>query len=145
MSSEIDNQELDDNELLGRAIFSSSSKGRPHDFIVRCKNNKTEISSEISVDFFKPYPECLVKLTYIQDQNAKKREPVNTRKFYGWAKLTVANATKDNRDIKLDPIPENKYHANIILPDNIDEDAKIEHANQLSNLSVWENRVDQKE
>ena len=139
---------IDDKESLGRAIFSSSSKGKPHDFIVRCKNNKAEISSEISVDIFKPYPKCLVELTCIQDENAKKRTPANAekpRKFYGWAKLTVANAKGDDRKIKLDPTPENKYHANIILPNNIDKDAKIEHANQLSNLSVWENRVDQKE
>ena len=76
------------------------------------------------------------KLTQIADSIAVQRG--SNRKFYGWAELSVANASIDAREVHATPAPENKWHADIVLPIAAKDDKKVRerHVNQLAHLST---------
>ena len=145
---------INDNDKLGRAIFS---RGQAQRAILENTDHKIFLVQKgeqfISIDrFFSSY---LEKLTEIQDKNAQKRSEIETQKwhkgelkqenqpkrrsFYGWASLAALDARQDNRQVQPDPIRENPYHANIILPEDT-HDEYILHAKALAAKSEWVER-----
>ena len=69
-------------------------------------------------------------MTQLGNRNAAKRDA--NRRFYGWAILTVRDASQNGRLVEADPTLDNDYHANIVLPvvfgsDLLDDDA-FQHA-----------------
>ena len=148
---------INDNDKLGRSSFSNRQAKRA---ILGNVDHKIFLDTKgkhiISVDrLFLSY---LKKLTEIQDKNAqersenelqrwekgelKQKDRPKQRSFYGWASLTVLDAQQDNRQVKSNPIPENPYHANIILPEDT-RDAHILHAKKLAAKSEWVERYKQ--
>ena len=124
---------IKDNALLGRAIFSSKQAKEPIKRTVFMEKNPGD---SISVDRFEFCPQK--ELVDIQDQNAKKRSTKNIqRSFYGWARLKVIDARKEQRKVESNPVPENPYHAEISLPEPHTKDHQIEHAHELAYYSKW--------
>ena len=76
------------------------------------------------------------KLTKIGDAMAKSRDA--GRSFYGWAEVSVTNASKESRVVRYTPQPANKWHADIVLPDIVSTDKKERerHAEQLADMSI---------
>ena len=128
---------IDDNDSLGRAIFSSNDTRKAKNSKIRHNvfmENKPEAT--ISVDRFDFCPQ--EELINIQDQNAKKRSTEGTRRsFYGWARLKAINARKEERKVESNTVPENPYHAEIILPEPHTKDHQIDHAHELAYYSNW--------
>ena len=135
-------EEINDNDLLGRACFSSKDGKK-----ARLNHIKHTIFLEkigellLSVDRF---DFCsFEELTDIQDKNAKARStPESKRSFYGWAQIRTLEACQSGRKVKSSPLPNNRYHADIILPEDTNEDDQVEHANKLADNAKWVTRAD---
>ncbi len=129
---------IEDDDLLGRAIFSSREAKRATVGKIRSSVFTEKLNKSLSVDRFNF---CSDKeLTNIQDKNAQVRstKEKTQRSFYGWASLKVFDARKENRKVQSTPIKENPYHADIILPEDIEtEDDQREHAINLAESSKW--------
>ncbi len=69
---------------------------------------------------------------------ARERREDREPKFYGWAELSVSAAREDGRQVRATPLPENIYHADILLPQECadDPDLRYEHLNLLAGHSV---------
>lgn len=129
-------ESIKDNDLLGRAIFSSRQGAKK-----RIKPNvfmEKDPSNPLSMDRF---GFCSKKeLIDIQDQNARKRSTQeNKRSFYGWAEIKAVDVRKRERKIESNPVPGNPYHATIILPTHTRDEQKA-HALNLATLSKWYSR-----
>ena len=135
-----------DEEKLGRSVFSSSAEKRARKgiiireiFLVRREDDC------VSVD----------RMGYTSDETmarlASVRGKERVRTFYGWAILT-AGAARSNSDqmeyrrtIEASPLPDNRYHANIVmnLP-SADEperrDIQKQHALALAKCAKWRPR-----
>ena len=132
---------INDDDLLGRAVFSSkpakkAAKGTVRDSVFL---EKPGIVS-LSVDRFGFCSEK--ELTSIQDKNAELRSQKEPKKrsFYGWVKIKAKMAGRSERKVQATPQEENPYHADIILPKGIDRDQQIAHARELaSNVDdvIW--------
>lgn len=74
-------------------------------------------------------------LTAVGEQNAKSRGP--GRSFYGWARLTAEEASRDGRKVEADPIPHtNPFHALIHLAsDTITDQDRKAVAIELARIS----------
>lgn len=125
-------EEITNDEFLGRAIFSSKKKINLHVFLEKPGQ------SSLSMDRF---GFCSIKdLTDIQDKNAEQRSKNESQKrsFYGWAKIQARKIRAEDRQLKFTPIEgSNPYHADIILPKNIDRDTEKMHAEELADNSEW--------
>ena len=127
---------IDDDEQLGRGMFSSRSARR-------CRNNRVPKNvfmeqvgvAEISVDRLSLAP--LAEAERISVEIAAGRG--QGRKFYGWAAIGVRRARASERKVEASPIPANPFHADIILPDRAmeDEEEQIRHAQELADNSSW--------
>lgn len=126
---------IKDNDLLGRAVFSSR------------RAERAELKGHIAHDIFLEKPGRPLsadrfgfcsekKLTDIQNQNAELR----SQKFYGWAKLQSLTARGSGRTVQATPIKTNPYHADIILPEGIERDEQIIHAKELASNSEWKSK-----
>ena len=120
---------------VGRAIFQSNhwkSICRGVASVAIFRDEKSPV--EISVFILSRVSDR--KLTQIADSIAVQRG--SNRKFYGWAELSVANASIDAREVHATPAPENKWHADIVLPIAAKDDKKVRerHVNQLAHLST---------
>jgi len=124
-------------EELGRRVYSSKSARRAersrvpfHEFL--------EIPGEVllSVDRLSIGPPNKVTGIAVQDGVARGKT------FYGWAVLTVEQATRDGREATASPLPNNPYHADIRLPSPADEDREVQkqHAQELADNSRWRSR-----
>ena len=129
--------EINDSDLLGRACFSSKQAKRArlnhiqHDLFLEKEGVRS-----LSVDRF-GFCSC-EKLTQLQDKNAESRsKPESKRSFYGWVQLNAQDAGKNGRKVKSTPLEDNPYHADIILPENIEKDDQKEHANELASYAKW--------
>lgn len=132
------NQVLDE-ERLGRGVFSSRqanramrSKAPYHVFLER------RGVVEISVDRLNLAPP--EKALEIANSNAVRRGAT----FYGWAAVKAKVAKERERQVRASPIPDNSFHADIILPDSVKEDRneQIIHAIELARNSKWCDRSD---
>ena len=109
-------------ENIGRQLFSSglfSSEKKKVKF--RAFYQKGE--SEISVDRLDHAPPGFLR--EFAERSAAKRKSVN--KFYGWAKLTVKQASKDGRWVEADPQDNNPFHAIIHLTAAETDDGNRRH------------------
>ena len=69
------------------------------------------------------------------DDIAKQRGA--NRSFYGWAEVSVACASEDGRTVLASPIPEDRWHADIVLPcEPNDTDEREWHAEELAANAV---------
>ena len=84
------------------------------------------------------------QMAEIGDCTAKIRgeKKGEVRNFYGWGELSVAEAEQMRRIVRLSPLPENSWHADIVLPesDANSAEARWEHAEELATLAVWRPR-----
>jgi len=135
MSEDI-GRDIKDDDLLGRAIFSSNRAKKAMKGNVDFRDFFKRGSNKISVDRFGFCSD--ETLTDIQDKNAvvRSKKDKKRRSFYGWLKMTVnvARGIKKTRMVKASPeVGKNPYHADIILPDNVrDDDERRQHAKELS-------------
>ena len=128
---------INDNDFLGRASYRSREEKKarsgyimPDIFLERKGNNL------LSVDRFDFCP--LEELTDIQDKNAKMRSTETVqRSFYGWAKITAEIARKNGRNVRSTFSKGNPYHADIVLPKDINRDDEEEHALELASNAEW--------
>ncbi len=122
---------------IGRAVFQSNDwkkvqKGKsctpPSIFL----DKKSQV--EISVFLLDFAPD--EKLTEIGDRIAQQRD--GSRTFYGWAELSVVDASEDGRKVYATPQPNNKWHADIVLPSSAETDKKERerHVNRLAKMAV---------
>lgn len=68
---------------------------------------------------------------------ASRQQPPNT--FCGWAVVTAEAVISAGCITEDSPLPNNRYHANIILPDSAmeNEDAQWEYATNLARGATW--------
>lgn len=81
-------------------------------------------------------------MTAIGDKIAAGRE--GRRTFYGWAVLSVDSAERMGRTVRVTPLADNPYHADIDL--HLSEgaeqrDDRIEHVKDLADRAQWKERV----
>ena len=123
---------INDNDELGRGSFSTKdvNKSGKIRYSLFFYKEKDTISVDRLFDF------CLEKLAAIQDGHAQERK----QKFYGWASIKALDAKKNRRKVQSSPIENNPYHANIILPKNIEDDDRRSFAKELAFYSKWVER-----
>ena len=129
---------IDLTDVLGRGVFDSrkAKRAAAGHIVYRIFQEKPEKDS-LSVD----------RLDYVSDDvmtDIQVRGSAS-RKFYGWAQLTVADASEEQREVRATPTSDNKYHADIIL--NLPEgeerkDTQKSHANDLATKATWRPRSD---
>ena len=134
--------DLADNNRLGRSIFSRrlSRRAENSNQIPRDVFLENEKAESISVDRMDSAP--LMEMALLAENRAKNRSP--SKKFYGWAIITVVCASKNGRTVKATPNSDNIYHADIFL--NISKsvvgkdrrDKQKQHAVQLAACSKWQ-------
>ena len=123
-------------EELGRSVFSSrqsrtaANTGVPfHVFLERTGER------EISVDrlTLAPLAEAVANATRVAEQ----RNP--PRNFYGWAVVRSEQVRAAGYEVNDSPLPDNRYHADIILPDDAMEnaDAQRQYAIKLAGMARW--------
>ena len=79
----------------------------------------------------------------IGDRDAAERgaKDGTTRTFYGWGELSVQDAAEDGRKVIASPLPENPWHADIILPAaDVGDKARRRHAENLAARAIWRPR-----
>ncbi len=124
---------------MGRAIFGSNhwkqmQKGHKAPSIFRIKDDSIEISV-----FLLGFTSNEM-LTNIGDAMAKNRGA--GRSFYGWAEVSVVNASENGREVHYTPQPGNKWHADIVLPViiNADKRKREQHFGQLARAAIPRSR-----
>ena len=122
---------------VGRAIFQSGDwkkmqKGAGNTPVSIFLDKK----SPLAISVFLLDLTSDAELTKIGDNMASQR--AGKRTFYGWAELSVADASKDGRRVHATPQPENKWHADIVLPSTAETDKqeRERHAQQLAKMAV---------
>ena len=136
MNPEIVLNNIDPDEDLGRGVFSSNHAKRArrsrithHVFLEREGENK------ISVDRLSIAPSDTALVL------AEKTAVSRNASFYGWATLVANKAETNGRKVVSSPMPkqDNPYHADIILPDSVEEDREEQkrHAQELADYSSW--------
>lgn len=131
---------IEDSDSLGRAVFSSGDAKDARKGKIRHKifleNEEVDC---LSVDRLAHAPD--EEMAEIGDRNARRRGP--TRSFYGWATVTVADASEDGRSVRATPWLDNPYHADIDLniPASVERrDIQNAHANSLAIAAEWRER-----
>ncbi len=132
---------LENDDFLGRGVFRPKEAKRwEQGKRVRDTFLEAEHRESLSVDRLDmASDECM---TIIADAAAAGRGP--DRKFYGWAVLTVADASANGRMVRASPLPRNSYHADIDLNIRADlerRDAQKQHADDLAARAHWRPRV----
>ncbi len=127
---------VEDDEELGRSVFSgrqsrtAANSGVPfHVFLERAGER------EISVDRLTLAP--LAEVTANAIGVAAQRNP--PRNFYGWAVVGSGQVRQAGYEVRDSPLPDNRYHADIVLPDNAFENADVQRqcAIELAGMSRW--------
>lgn len=125
---------------LGRSVFSSREAQRwrkglgKHDTFLGAPN---EIS--LSVDRLDHASDEV--MAEIGDRIARARG--SDRSFYGWAVVTVGQASKMGRTVRATPLSNNPYHADIDLNIPLSgerRDMQKQHALDLSTVAQWRER-----
>lgn len=136
--SDIHLPDIRPSDPLGRGVFSSGHAKRaergvtPHQIFLE----HVEADS-ISVDRLDYAPDTV--MAEITDRQAEQRK----RNFYGWAVVSVEDASRDNRSVRAAPLLDNLYHAEIELHLGEEQDRRDmqkEHANALSAVATWRAR-----
>ena len=124
-------------EELGRGVFSSKNAKRAkrsrvpaHVFLEKPREPK------ISVDRLSAAP--VEEVVIIAERVAARRGA----SFYGWAIVTAKRIRENRREVVATPLPDNPYHAEILLPEGAAEEREEQqrHAQELADASRWQDR-----
>ena len=127
---------VEDDEELGRSVLSgrqrrtAANSGVPlHVFLERAGER------EISVDRLTLAP--LTEIAANAIRVAAQRSP--PRNFYGWAVVEAGQVRAAGYEAHDSPLPDNRYHADIVLPDSAIENADVQRqcAVTLAGMSKW--------
>ncbi len=124
-------------EELGRGVFSSKNAKRAkrsrvpaHVFLEKLGEPK------ISVDRLSVAPlDAVVKV-------AERVAVGRGASFYGWAIVIAKRIRENRREVVATPLPDNPYHADILLPETAADDREEQqrHAQELADASRWKDR-----
>lgn len=133
---------IGDDERLGHRIFDSklARKCRKGNVPTRVFLGPKQ-SAKLSVDRLTKAP--LSWFTELGDRSAATRLPEGARWFYGWAVVSLPDASRVGRRVVASPTLFNRYHADILLPIGVDDEAAwlrdaLEHAEQLAEHASFE-------
>ena len=135
-------------EKLGRRVFSSSQSKKAAKGKVQLQIFLEVGNRKISVDRLTAAPITATPLNYITaeaDEAGMKRCP--PRHFYGWAVVDKEQVLANGCTLQASPLPNNPYHANIVLPDvaTTNAEAQKQYATALASVAKWKPRpVDKK-
>ena len=124
-------------EELGRAIFFRSHRRRASNTGLIPYQAFLEQAGErrISVDRLTraPLPDVAANARRVGEQ----RDP--PRNFYGWAVVRVSQVRNAGCEVEDSPLPGNPYHADIVLPDSIEDnrDEQELYAVMLAGMARW--------
>lgn len=124
-------------ECLGRRVFSNRDRNRAKrektPLKVFLEKEGTRTISTDRVDVVNPDV-----IAAIADKSAANR----SGPFRGWAVVSRQNACKRGRHVCASPLPDNPYHADIVLPEAaaLDPDEQEVHAQELARCSKWRER-----
>lgn len=132
---------IKDGESLGHRIFDSRLAKRcqaghiPTKVFLNAKQTRL-----LSVDRLNRAP--LSWFTELGDRDALTRSPQGKRRFYGWAVLSVPDASRSGRRVVASPTLFNRHHADIALPITEGDDdawlkAAMQHAEQLAEDAIY--------
>ena len=129
--------ELRKTENIGRSVFSgkAAKRARKGTIIHEVFLESLEADS-ISVDRMDHATRRALAALSIQTG----RNRTSPRDFHGWAVLTVDAAASNGRTVRATPNEFNRYHADIFLnlqEDDERRDGQIQHANELATLAKW--------
>ena len=131
-------------DILGRAVFSNRQARKAIRGMVEDNIFLERLGASLSVDRF---GFCSTQeLTNIQNKNAEIRSQKESRKrsFYGWVNVEAKIARRNHRRVYATPMGSNSYHAEIILPKDIDRDEQITHARELASNTTWTSKFDER-
>ena len=128
-----------DDDPLGRGVFSSKDKKRvakkraPYKLFL-----PKDPPEKISVSRLEHASDDV--MAKIGDHDGKDRGQT----FYGWAKMPAKAARSMERQVRATPTSRNRWHADIVLPDDAKEDERVreKHAFDLARNAVWHPRPD---
>lgn len=126
-------------EELGRSVLSRSHRRRAAGGVIPYRVFLERAGERnISVDRLSVAPpaESIANAHWI----ASQRDP--PRNFYGWAVVDVEHARNAGCDVAASPLPNNPYHADIVLPDSAvgNRDAQKQYAVTLAAMAKWRPR-----
>lgn len=126
-------------ERLGRRVFSGKESRRAAKSGVPASVFAEPGCRKRSVDRLTRAPD-LAPLVANADVAALSRGA--NRQFYGWAVVSVEDVIAAGCEVNASPLPDNPYHADIILPDAVVEsdDAQNQYAIALAGVSDWQAR-----
>ena len=129
--------ELRKTENIGRSVFSgkAAKRARKGTIIHEVFLESLEADS-ISVDRMDHATRRALAALSIQTG----RNRTSPRDFHGWAVLTVDAAASNGRTVRATPNEFNRYHADIFLNLQADDerrDGQIQQANALATLAKW--------
>lgn len=122
--------EIAPEELLGRGVFDSrrARQARAGKIVPRIFRERDGVR-ELSVDRLSHAD--LVELAKLHN---RQRAP---QSLYGWAHLSAVDAAMDGRTIRPSPIlPDNPFHAEIVLPVNDELEISEEQDQHALNLAM---------
>lgn len=130
-------------EKLGRRVFSSSQSKKAANGKVPLQIFLEVGNRKISVDRLTTAPLTVTPLNYITaeaDEAGAKRYP--SRSFYGWAVVDTEQVLANGCTLQASPLPNNPYHANIVLPDvaTTNAEAQRQYATALASIAKWKPR-----
>ncbi len=125
---------LTPDEELGRRVSSSKDSRMARRGNIPLRLFLRRDTRELSVDRLRN--DCLPEVTAIAVDYDERRD----RNFYGWAVVTQDVASRNGRRVEPSPQEDNKYHADIILPDSVlsDKNERERHALELSAEARWQ-------
>lgn len=127
-------------EGLGRGVFSSKHRKRAR---------RSRVPHHV---FLERQGETTISVDRIDQASPEEAAAIGTgvaslrqRTFYGWAVVEARDASSNRRRVEATPLPDNPYHADIILLDItskiLDEqeiwDEQMRHAQELADVSYW--------
>ena len=82
------------------------------------------------------------RLGHVRDDEVARiaeEELPEGQKLCGWAVVTVLVAQRNGRSVAASPTARNPYHADICLPEELEDDRDdlAEHANELAGNAEW--------
>ena len=125
-------------EELGRGVFSSRNAKRAKRSRVPAYVFLEKLGEpKISVDRLSVAP--LEEVVEIAERVAGARDA----SFYGWAIVAAKRIRENSREVVATPLPDNPYHADILLPEGAAEDREEQqrHAQELADASRWQDRL----
>lgn len=122
--------EIAEGEYLWRGVFD------------RRRSRKTNVKYN---EFLESRGTLAISVNRLDYADAAEKERIavlisgDGRTWRRWACVSVREAQSCNRNVEPDKLPNNEYHAHILLPENSDFSAQKFHANRLSKMAVWDN------